>query len=147
VLQAANGWGKTTLLEAIAGTLPAHGTIRLKGEPVQDKLAWNRDVSLLQARDHVFSTLTVREALQLAGVDLAPTYVESLVGKRMADLSGGERQKIALACAVEGANHSLNMLDGPFSALDVLSLRHFRASLDTHAKAVLFAIPSTLREL
>jgi branched-chain amino acid transport system ATP-binding protein len=145
VLQAPNGWGKTTLLEVIAGMLSAaRGTIRLKGQPVQDVPAWERDVSLLQARDHSFPTLTVQEALQLAKVDPTPAYVKPLVNKRVADLSGGERQKVALACTIGGATHSLNMLDEPFSALDASSLRHLKGSLDAHNKALLFAVPSTL---
>jgi ABC-type sulfate/molybdate transport systems ATPase subunit len=71
--------------------------------------------------------------------------VEPLVGKRVADLSGGERQKVALACAIEGANHSLNLFDEPFSALDAPSLQHVERSYDPHTSTVLFAIPSTLK--
>ena len=36
----------------------------------------------------------------------------------MADLSGGEKQKVAMACAVNSGSFAIGLLDEPFSALD-----------------------------
>lgn len=58
VLQALNGWGKTTLLEAIAGILPIkQGLIKFDGRSIQDLPPWERarlGMGFLQARNHAF---------------------------------------------------------------------------------------------
>jgi ABC-type multidrug transport system ATPase subunit len=119
VLKAPNGWGKTTLLEVIAGLLPAtSGTVRLNKEPLRDTPPWERKLSLLQSRDHTFPTLSVREVLDLAQVEEVPEYVEPLLDRRVSSLSGGEKQKVALACAVQGKEMEALLLDEPFTALD-----------------------------
>jgi len=142
VLQAPNGWGKTTLLEAIAGTVPvSQGEIWLNGVASQEMPTWDRDVSLLQARQHVFPTLTVREMLQLAQVGSVPAYVEPLLNKQAADLSGGERQKAAMACALENREAELYLLDEPFSALDERSLQRLLDRISELEGASIVALP------
>jgi ABC-type multidrug transport system ATPase subunit len=144
VLQAPNGWGKTTLLEAIAGTVPvSQGEIWLNGVASQEIPTWDRDVSLLQAREHVYPTLTVREMLQLAQVGSVPTYVERLLNKQAADLSGGERQKAAMACALENREAELYLLDEPFSALDERSLQRLLDRISELEGASIVALPRT----
>ena len=121
-LQAPNGWGKTTLLEAIAGLIPiTKGSIRLNGKPVQDLPAWKRaanGMSLLQARNHSFPGLSVREALRLSHVSSVPENIAHLLERHMSDLSGGEKQKVAIACAVNSGSFAISLLDEPFSTLD-----------------------------
>jgi len=147
VLKAPNGWGKTTLLEVIAGTLPVtSGTVRLKGESLEGTPTWQRDVSLLQARDHTFPSLSVREALQLAEVEQVPSYVEPLLDQRMSSLSGGEKQKAAMTIALNSRDTPLlGMLDEPFSALDTDAIGRItetiqQAKIDTF----LFALPASI---
>jgi ABC-type multidrug transport system ATPase subunit len=147
VLKAPNGWGKTTLLEVIAGTLPAtRGTVRLRGKALRDTPAWERDVSLLQSRDHIFPTLSVREALRLARVRDVPAYVEALLDRRMSSLSGGEKQKAAMATALESEKpSSVCILDEPFSALDTDGIEDITATIQqARAGALLFAMPASL---
>jgi len=135
------------LLEVIAGTLPVtSGTVRLKGESLEGTPTWQRDVSLLQARDHTFPSLSVREALQLAEVEQVPSYVEPLLDQRMSSLSGGEKQKAAMTIALNSRDTPLlGMLDEPFSALDTDAIGRItetiqQAKIDTF----LFALPASI---
>ena len=72
VLQAPNGWGKTTFLEALAGIIPIrHGDVRIFGQEIQTLPTWERveaGLTVLQSRDNAFPNLTVDETLDLAGV-------------------------------------------------------------------------------
>jgi len=144
VLKAPNGWGKTTLLEVIAGILPAtHGTVWLRGKPLQDAPAWERNVSLLQSREQIFPTLSVREALRLSQVRNVPAYVEPLLDRQMSSLSGGEKQKAALVTVLGSEREStIYLMDEPFSALDEESIKHVEAVVqDAQINAMLIAVP------
>jgi ABC-type branched-subunit amino acid transport system ATPase component len=127
-LLAPNGWGKTTLFHAIAGLIPiTRGSISLGGRSVQKLSPWERvnaGLSLLQARDNVFPSLTVRETVRLLGRGEASSALALLLPKRMSDLSGGERQRVALAC-LENQKRILQLLDEPFASLDNEHLSHF----------------------
>jgi branched-chain amino acid transport system ATP-binding protein len=120
VLQAPNGWGKTTLIEAIAGLIPIHqGVIRFRGKPIERLPPWERiqmGLSFLQSRDNIFSNLTVAEAFRLCKVSKIHYNSERFKNRRVSLLSGGERQKVALDCAV--SKGELLILDEPFSAID-----------------------------
>jgi ABC-type branched-subunit amino acid transport system ATPase component len=147
VLKAPNGWGKTTLLEVIAGTLLAtSGTVRLEEDSLQDTPPWERDVSLLQARDHTFPTLSVREALRLAKVEEVPSYVEPLLDQRMSSLSGGEKQKSAMTIALKSKDTPLLcLLDEPFSALDTDAIGRITETVrQTQIDTFLFALPASV---
>lgn len=149
LLQAPNGWGKTTLLEALAGVTPVtRGRIRVRSEPVERRSAWERrqrGLSLLQARNHAFLGLTVREALQLGGVRHTPERLQPLSNRTVADLSGGERQKVAVACALSEGQFQMALLDEPFLALDAPSLRSAWSVLEQHLSqcGLLVAVPAS----
>lgn len=153
VLQAPNGWGKTTLLEAIAGLLPIHrGIIRLMGKPIQDLSVWERvrsGLSFLQSRDNVFPNLTVREVCKLAQVKEIPKSVRGLLSKKMSNLSGGEKQKVVLACAINGKAFQVGMLDEPFTALDLEAVKQIEYLLSTQLRDVglLIAIPKIVEDV
>lgn len=145
VLQAPNGWGKSTLLEALAGLLPSTGEIRLLGQSLKKQPAWTRrrlGLSLLQSRNHTFAGLSVRESLRLSGVTDIPSALKPLLDHKTADLSGGEKQKVALACALSGSL-SAAILDEPFLALDAPALRTTWNDLQGHLLrcALLLAVP------
>ncbi len=149
ILHAPNGWGKTTLLEAIAGLLPvSSGKILVNNRPVDKMRPWQRSsagLSLLRARDNFFATLTVKESLEIAN----NSDTESLScfhKKRVSDLSGGERQRV-LTNSVLGNRHlTIGLLDEPFSALDPKRVEELTetimAKLDL--AGILIAIPSTV---
>jgi ABC-type branched-subunit amino acid transport system ATPase component len=127
VLQAPNGWGKTTLLEAIAGLIPIHrGTIRLCRRSVGNQPAWQRaknGLAILQSRDNIFPNLTVREALRLSSIVDCPASLSPLLDNRMSDLSGGEKQRVAVSCALASASSRVWLLDEPFGMLDDANVR------------------------
>lgn len=126
-IQAPNGWGKTTLLEAVAGLHPiSRGVIRFMGRQIQELEPWQRaqmGMSLLQSRQNGFPRLTVRESLRLSGVSNAPPSLRSLLGRHVANLSGGERQRLALACLFYSGQRAIALLDEPFACLDQQTLQ------------------------
>lgn len=151
VLQAPNGWGKTTLLEAISGLLPvSRGVIRLEGTPIGHLPPWERvklGLSILQARDNLFPGLTVRETLKLARISHIPDNIRNLLSKKVSALSGGERQKIALTCAINRVYFKVVILDEPYSALDPRAVTYFSTRLVKLAQGlggILVCIPSTI---
>jgi ABC-type multidrug transport system ATPase subunit len=153
VLQAPNGWGKTTLLEAIAGLVPSSkGSIELLGRPIESVTSWERrrlGLSLLRARDHTFPDLTVREALRLTGVRDVPGNLKHLLDRKCSDLSGGEKQRVALVSALNHKDLRVVLMDEPFSALDIDALHSTWATMkDCLAKAaIVVAIPGKHKAL
>lgn len=148
VLQAPNGWGKTTLLEALAGLLPCTGTVKLLGQTLKKQPAWVRrrlGLSLLQSREHTFAGLSVRESLRLSGVAGAPAGLEKLMERKVSDLSGGEKQKVAVACALS-AKPAAVLLDEPFLALDRSALNESWSSLQSCIAqcGMLIAVPGSV---
>jgi branched-chain amino acid transport system ATP-binding protein len=114
VLFAANGYGKTSLLDAIAGLVTCSGRVLLNGKPIHRLPAWERvkrGLCLLRARDNIFPNLKVSEMLRLSGVSDPPENVEPFLEKQVSALSGGERQRAVL-----------QMMDEPFGALDAIGI-------------------------
>jgi ABC-type multidrug transport system ATPase subunit len=104
----------------------------LKGVSIQKWSTWRRvraGMSLLQSRDNVFRSLTVRETLRIAKVRGIPEELRHLENKRMSDLSGGERQRVILTCFQYEAGE-LQMLDEPFLALDKTGMNSFMEMLE-----------------
>jgi branched-chain amino acid transport system ATP-binding protein len=87
VLLAPNGWGKTTLLEAIAGILPiSKGKIKLNGQPIHQLPIWERvqlGINFLQSRENYFPNLSVEEFTKLSKVTLSSEIFNRLGVKRV----------------------------------------------------------------
>jgi branched-chain amino acid transport system ATP-binding protein len=144
LLQAPNGWGKTTVLDAIAGVVQiGQGDVVLDGIPVGSEPAWKRvaaGVGYQRARDNSFPNLTVKETLQLCGAPLA-SRLASIAGRRMSSLSGGERQRVVVAAAAASARRLL-LLDEPFASLDDEGTEKTWSIIRrTSQRATLIAIP------
>src|SRR5262249_1815749 len=122
-----NGMGKTTLLRALAGELPASaGTIRYDGQDITRAPAAARaraGMGYVPQGQGVFPGLTVRENLRMGevgrkGASLIPELLEyfptlkPLPDRPARALSGGERQVLALARCLAG-RPSLVLLDEP----------------------------------
>lgn len=130
-----NGAGKSTLLALLAGRLlPDGGEARLLGRPP-------RDPGLVPLRAYVPQQvalppfLTVLEVLEMARrlKGLPPSALEEAaermglegrLSSRVGTLSGGYRQRLALAAGLMG-RPPVWLLDEPISALDPGGLRRF----------------------
>jgi molybdate transport system ATP-binding protein len=120
-LLGANGAGKTSLLHALAGLLPATGTINLDGVSLHDLPPERRRVGLVFQDLRLFPHLDVlgNVAFGASGpVDdvLARFHLEALRDRPVTALSGGQRQRVALARAWARRPGWL-LLDEPTSAL------------------------------
>ncbi len=135
-----NGSGKTSLLRTILGELrPLRGQARL-GHQVQigyyaqghDKLNWNA---------------TVLEELTRASPNLGEAAARNLLGrflfsgddvfKRIGDLSGGERSRVALA-QLTLLPGNLLILDEPTNHLDIGAREALEAVLKEYPGSILF---------
>ncbi len=140
VLMGANGTGKSTLLKLLAGLVFAHSGRHLHGgmpvdaASLRDK-AWVRrfraDVGLLfQNPDAMLFNPSVREEIaygpERLGLSDAPARVDRwaqalqlgpLLDKPPFSLSGGQKQKVALACVL-ALQPGLLLLDEPAANLD-----------------------------
>jgi ABC-type branched-subunit amino acid transport system ATPase component len=148
VLQAPNGWGKSTLLEAIAGLTPiSRGEIRLRGRSIKSMTPWARaqsGLSLLQSRNHAFPNLTVKEALYLTGHVELPDNLHRLLARKMSDLSGGEKQKVAIYSSLRMDQSRVRLFDEPLGMLDRASIHELQQTFKPGTgEAFLIAVPGS----
>ena len=136
-----NGSGKSTLLRALAGLLPAGGTIRL-GEGV--RLGYLPQEHIVTGAAGERSLLQTFRADVVMHEDEARAFLDKFlfsgetVYRRVADLSYGERARLALAqLVVSGAN--VLLLDEPTSHLDLPALERIEAVLAEYPGALLVA--------
>jgi ABC-type Fe3+/spermidine/putrescine transport system ATPase subunit len=128
-----SGAGKTVLLESIAGLYPIRqGQIWLRGDEATRLEPERRGVSIVYQDHALFPHLSVQENI-LFGLKMRKTGpdeikkalamvvdlfdISSLLHRRPLTLSGGERQKVALARALS-VHPDVLLLDEPLSALD-----------------------------
>ena len=132
------GAGKTTLLETIAGVRRATaGQVRLRGADVTRAAPERRGLGIVYQHGYLFPHLSVEENIRYGASDrtYAATLTERLgaaplLGRSVADLSGGERQVVALVRAL-APRPDILLLDEPFSALD--PRRRTRVRRELHA--------------
>jgi ABC-2 type transport system ATP-binding protein len=135
----ADGAGKTTAIRLMCGLLhPDAGEIRVLGhDPVRDHRAVTSKVGYLSQRFSLYGDLSIDENIaffaEIHGVGDYHARRDQLLGmtqltpfrKRLADrLSGGMKQKLALACTLVH-EPELILLDEPTTGVDPVSRREF----------------------
>jgi len=124
-----SGGGKSSILAALAGLKPSRASVRLDGRDVSAIPPHRRGLGLVFQDARLFPHLSVRRNIAYAWSrtprHLAPTLEEiarffditAQLDRPVANLSGGERSRVALARALASAPDFL-LLDEPFAALD-----------------------------
>ena len=153
-----NGAGKSTTVKMLTGLLePSSGRVLFHGQDIRrDLKAYQRRLGYVPEEPHLYSHLSGREYLQLAGrlrgIARAPLETKMddllrLVGlwnerhAPLASYSKGMRQKILLLAALLH-DPELLILDEPFSGLDVnaaMILRSLLHSLAARGKMILYS--------
>lgn len=151
-----NGAGKSMLLRAAAGVIDgAMGSIQtghfsgdLSGAALPfDCGLWPR-LTIVHQSNVMFPTMTVRKQLELAhaqsvnaGIDCKRTVddvvdlfdLRTIASRRPSNLSGGEKQRVAIARGVI-ANPDILLLDEPTAALDVSRTEQLMGILKNYAQ-------------
>ena len=128
-----SGIGKTTLLHAICGIVrTTHGSVHIDNVDITSLPTHKRGIGLVSQTGDLFPTMTVRQNIEfglritrmpkadrLTRVNelLEMVNLAHLAHRNVADLSGGEARRIALARALAPRPRVL-LLDEPLSGLD-----------------------------
>ena len=133
-----SGSGKSTLLQLLLGTLsPQNGVIyygETGGDNVDPESLWNRSNIVLQENHFFYGTIrsnlliaeeeaedaAMQEALR--AVELHSFSLSTKVEEKGGNLSGGEKQRLAIARAIL-KGQSLWLLDEPVSSVDSVTSR------------------------
>jgi energy-coupling factor transport system ATP-binding protein len=129
-LMGRNGAGKSTLLRVAAGLLA----------PTRGKLCGGRVALLLQNPGDY--ALRDRVADELPAGALAAAGLADLAGRHPRDISGGERQRLALAIVLHGERPAVVCLDEPTRGMDRAhkdALATLLAGLAAQGSAILVA--------
>ena len=140
-----SGTGKTTLINLIAGLeFPDQGEVLFKGKPIEGP---GPDRGLVFQSYSLMPWLTVRGNVGLAvdtvhgnksrreRAEISEHFIEMVglgpaMDRRPAELSGGMRQRVAVARTL-AMNPEMLLLDEPLSALDALTRANLQDEIET----------------
>ncbi len=131
-LAGANGSGKSTLLKSLAGLFqPSSGSIFFEGKKVigadEQLIPGHRNIIYISQQFELRSHYRVYELLEMAAILNGPELddisalcrIKDLLRRNTAQLSGGEKQRVAMAIALM-KKPTLLLLDEPFSNADAI---------------------------
>jgi ABC-type multidrug transport system ATPase subunit len=147
VLEAPNGWGKSTLLDAITGVQRAtSGSIRLNGRRIDEMTVDERiraGLSYLRTQQPVFGSLSISEHRKLSN-NRGSVFDSIPNGDTKAEiLSGGQKQKLMIEMLPESGAY---LLDEPFIGLDGESIMAYMRRLGGRLEEVtiLMTVPERI---
>lgn len=123
------GAGKTTTFKAILGLVKSSGTVKFKGEEINNKKSFKRvrmGLGYVPENREIFGELTVSENLKTGEIsenprsldfvfEMFPRLKERIALKGM-NLSGGEQQMLAIARTLMNSPEMV-LMDEPFEGL------------------------------
>ena len=137
-----SGAGKSTLLKMISAHVqPDSGTVIFNGErvtgPEEKLLAGHKDIAYLSQHYELHNNYVVKDLIwfqikvdEAAAIQLFEICrISHLLERRTHQLSGGEKQRIAL-CMLLVKHPKLLVLDEPFSNLDPINKTTLKAVLE-----------------
>ncbi|MFZ5827493.1 MAG: ABC transporter ATP-binding protein [Bacillota bacterium] len=136
-LRGDNGTGKSTTLKCLLGLIPFEGSVEICGHDVQRSPREARRLIGYVPQEMPVFDMTVGEALAFfagvrgvtpAGVRLSDAGLSGSLAKPIRALSGGMRQRLALALALLG-DPAVLLLDEPTANLDETARQEFLALL------------------
>ena len=165
ILLGKNGSGKTTCFKNILGLLsPSGGSIRFDGEDMLKMPRRERARRIAYVpQDIRFGALTVFDSILMGRVSyfglkashedylateriMAEMHLEDFAGRNVEELSGGERQKVAIARAM-AQEPKLMVFDEPTGNLDIANEQLIIEEAKKLAKEKNIAILSSLHDL
>jgi multiple sugar transport system ATP-binding protein len=146
VLVGPSGSGKSTILRLIAGLEEVTaGEVMIDGEVVNDRRPRNRNIAMVFQNYALYPNMSVRSNLEfglkmstsLSKADrrdaieqtAAKVDITELLDKRPTQLSGGEKQRVALGRAIV-RDPAVFLMDEPLSNLDAKLRRTMRTELE-----------------
>lgn len=148
-LLGANGSGKTTMFNMMAGLLkPSSGDVHILGKNIKKSKEFVRDIGMVTQQDSFYETLTVRENLEFFGSQYGVNRgqlkerVKTLLSEvkltnkseaLASSLSGGMKKRLNMACSLVH-DPRIVFLDEPTVGLDpVVRKEIWKAIKDLHA--------------
>jgi ABC-type multidrug transport system fused ATPase/permease subunit len=145
-----SGGGKSSIIDICLGLIsPDEGSVLIDGTDLRalDQHAWRRKVGLVlqespifhgtvldniswgeESPDRAWAEEVARQSGAWEFISRMPDGLDTEVGEKGAKISGGQKQRLALARAMYG-KPSLLILDEPTSSLDAASEQHIMQTL------------------